>query len=316
MNYEADTSAKCVFGHSHKKGIILRDAEGRRYPVGHTCGKERYDLDWNKLENAVQRIRDRKEYLLRLRAIGTAIKSEEEWLVEIPNHPGIAAFDRLRQTFPADCRALFVECTKLADGNGTMWADVDERDFAAEERRRERDAERDADLKDMTPANRQRYFKKFGVPGTDKSPLYKKVPRSTGVLPGLSIFAGTPPLKTRVREYVTQIRYLADICLQLPNSGDLPGISKIATRTFNDLAAALREISDAALFFNYADLIRVVEWANKRGFYGLKFSVDGAALRIENEDEQSSVRIARPVDLAPIETGALSNLLASLLAAP
>jgi hypothetical protein len=315
MNYEADKNAKCVFGHSHRKGIILRDAEGRRYPIGHTCGKGRYGLDWNVLENAIDKIRDRKEYLIRLQNIGNAIKSEEEWLSELPKHPAIAALDRLRQTFRSDCRMLFVECADLARGNGMMWADVDERDFAAEEQRRERDAERDAGLKTMTPATLAKHLKKFGVPGADKTPIYKKVPRSMGVLAGLPIFRGEP-LKPRIKDYVTQVRYMADTCLQLPNSGDLPGVSKLATRTFNDLAAALNEINEAAMFFNYVDLARVVEWANKRGFDGLKFSVDGAALRVETEDEQSSVRIARPVDLAPIETGALSNLLASLLAAP
>jgi hypothetical protein len=192
---------------------------------------------------------------------------------------------------------------------------VDERDYAAEEQRREREAERDASLRTMTPANLKRHFKKFGVHSADKTPIYKKVPRSMGVLAGLPIFSGKT-LKPRVRDYVAQIGHLADTCLQLPNSGNLPGISKLATRTFTDLAAALNEINQAAGFFNYADLARVVEWANKRGFNGLKFSVDGAALRVENEDEQSSVRIARPIDLAPVETGALSNLLASLIAAP
>jgi hypothetical protein len=315
MNYEADANAKCVFGHSHRKGIILRDAAGLRYPIGHTCGKGRYGLDWNVLENAIDKIRDRKEYLIRLQNIGNAIKSEEEWLSELSNHPAIAALDRLHQTFAADCRALFAECVDIARGNGTMWADVDERDYAAEERRRERDAERDDRLKTMTPANRARDLKKFGVPGSDKTPIYMKVPRSMGVLAGLPVFRAEP-LKPRIKDYVTQIRLMADTCLQLPNSGDLPGISKLATRTFNDIASALDEINEAAAFFNYANLARVVEWANKRDIDGLKFSVDGAALRVENGDEQSSVRIARPVDLAPIQTGALSNLLASLLAAP
>jgi hypothetical protein len=196
-----------------------------------------------------------------------------------------------------------------------MWAEVDERDFAAEERRREREAERDASLRTMTPANLQKHLKKYGVPGADKTPLFKKAPRSMGALPGLPIFSGTM-LKPRVQDYVMQIRYLADTCLQIPNIGDLPGISRLATRTFNDLASALNEINEAAMFFNYGDLARVVEWANKRDFDGLKFSVDGAALRVENQEDRSSVRIARSVDLAPIDTGALSNLLASLVAVP
>jgi hypothetical protein len=120
MNYEADANAKCVFGHSHKKGIILRDVEHRRYPIGYTCGLKRYGLDWNVLENAVKAIRDRKEYLIRLQNIGNAIKREEEWLLELSDHPAIAALDRLRQTFAADCRTLFVECADLARGNGTV----------------------------------------------------------------------------------------------------------------------------------------------------------------------------------------------------
>jgi hypothetical protein len=315
MNYEADANAKCVFGHSHKKGIILRDAEGRRYPIGYTCGLKRYGLDWNVLENAVDKIRDRKEYLIRLQDIGNAIRSAGEWLNDLPDHPAIAALDRLRQTFAADCRSLFVECAHLARGNGTMWAEVDERDYAAEEQRREREAERDAALRTMTPANLKKHFKKFGAQSADKTPIYKKVPRSMGILAGMPIFRGKP-LKPRVQDYVTQIGYLAETCLQLPNSGDLRGISKHATRTFGDLGAALNEIKEAAIFFDYANLARLVEWTNKRGFDGLKFSVDGAALHVENVDGQSSVRIARPVDLAPLETGALSNLLASLVAAP
>jgi hypothetical protein len=315
MNYDADENAKCVFGHSHKKGIILRDAKGRRYPIGHTCGKARYGLDWNVLENAVDKIRDRKDYLIRLRNIGSAIRNEAAWLQAVADHPAIAALDKVRQTFRTDCNRLFIECAELAQGDGTMWAAVDERDFAAEEQRRERDSEADASLRTMTPANLKKHLKKFGVPGSDRTPLYKKVPRSMGVLAGRALFTGKA-LKPRISEFVAQVGHLADTCLQLPNSGDLPGISKVAMRTFREFAAALHEIRDAVLFFNYADLTRVVEWANKRGFDGLKFSMDGAALRVENERDKTSVRIARPPDLAPIETGALSNLLGSLLAAP
>lgn len=316
MNYEADDNVRCVFGHMHKKGIILRDVQGSRYPIGHTCGRERYGLDWNTLENAVARIRERKDYLLRLRMIGTAIRNEEEWLSEIQDHPAVAAFDALKHTFATDAKELFVQCTSIARGSGIMWAEVEERDYAAEERRRERDADRNIELQRMTPAQRNKDLKRNGVPGTDKTPLFKKAPRSFQSLPGIPIFAGKESLKIRIGAYVAQIRSLADTCLQIPNIGDLPGISKVATRTFKDFAATLDEINQAARFFEYGNLSRVVEWANKADFEGLTFSLDGAALRIENHEEGTSARISRPIDLAAIETTALSNLLGSLLKAP
>jgi hypothetical protein len=312
MTYDADQNVKCVYGHLHKKGIILRDAQYNRYPVGHKCGFDLFGLDWNLLQNHIKRISDRKADLLYLRSIANALGEADHWLRKVPDHPSISALRILRETFASEAKSLFDECASIARNDGFMYAEVDERDFQAEERRRERDSERNAALRTMTPAQRQREFKINGVPGSDKTPLFKKISRNFGSLPGVPIFDDREPLKDRIEAFLEQFCSLRTICNEPTSSISLEGITRVAIRAIREFAEALEEIDAALNFFTYSNLTKFSDWANKR-VSGRQFIVDGAALRVENEFEESSVRIAAPKELTPIEAPEVAKLLSSLL---
>jgi hypothetical protein len=313
LTYEAEADARCVFGHMHKQGLVLKDEQGRRYLIGHDCGRSKFGVEWNLMDNERQRMRDRRDYLVRLRTIGTAIKAESAWLSSLPNHPAVQAFDALRRSLATASHDFYAACRDAIENRGGQYlAPVRVRDHQAEERRREAQEKEKREFAAKSERERQDFFKKFGPIRDRTEPIFKQVSRSFGILQGAPLFVRQEKFSVRVADYVQRLDILADGAMQLPATGDLKEMSKTASTLIRNLNAALAEIDRATEFFSRSHLETLVSWTKHKEFPGFVFSVEAAALRIENKDEQEMHVVRSPVALKAIERTPLLRLIAVL----
>jgi hypothetical protein len=313
LTYEAEAEVRCVFGHMHKQGLVLKDEKGRRYLIGHDCGRSKFGVEWNLMENERQRLRDRRDYLVRLRTIGTAIKAESAWLSSLSSHPAIQAFEELRRSLAKASHEFYSACRDAAGNQGGQYlAPVWVRDHQAEERRREAQEEEKREYAAKNERDRKAHIKKFGPFRDRKEPIMTQVSRSFGILQGAPLFVRQERLSVRVADCVTRMNILADAAMQLPATGDLKEMSKTASTLIRTLNATLAEIDRATEFFSRSHLEAIVSWANQKKFSALLFSAEAGGLKIENKDEQEAYFVKLPLDLKQIERTALLRLITVL----
>lgn len=263
MTYEAPNDVKCVFGHWHKLGLVLVDLQGIRYLVGQDCGRTKFGLEWEQLNNEGERQKTRQDYLSRLVALANALASIDAWLEELARHPSIAAYDALCRRIRNDFPSLHATLRDATVKEPQLYIIVQERDFAAEERQREKDLREKEHVASLKPAAQKEWWKKNGTPSLKPPQIFKPVLRPGMVLQGAIIFHHDQ-LGHRLAPGIEQLKILKSVAATREGSIDLKGLLQTATLTIDQMLEALGEINQALLFFSYRHLVELAEWLNHR----------------------------------------------------
>lgn len=307
--YEVGTSVTCAFAHRHKRGYVFRDEQGRHYLIGHECGAKHLGLgNWQSFTTGREQLEDRASSLRLIRDLADAFRRHRDWIAGLPQDPAIRAFDELRRQLVADLPELVAAATAAtARSDGMLAIPVRVRDYAAEERRREREAQAREWYAGQTEAERMAFHAKGGrVPGVDRTPIITRGTYALGTLQGRSVFSSTPALSLGMR----QLLPLIDRFLEMPRTPTtrkgLVEVTRNAKELVNRLLRAQASIDDATAFFEQGNLERVARWADAHGFEGRRYAIRSGHIEVEKADGGFRQSLARPpalkaLDPAPFE---------------
>lgn len=274
--YETDRSIRCALGHRHKRGYVFVGEEGQHYLIGHVCGRNDFGMGtWQDFGKGLQRLDDRVSYLRRVRDLDEAFRVSREWFSSLPLHPVTLWLDATQAAL-AERTRLFAAIRGLVEkGTPTLFVHGEERDFAAEERERERAAEQ-------------------GRPLTNVPRIMRKVAKPVGVLQGGTLF-------TKRRSFardLTRASALMGAFLDR-GTGDLSTVAlQNLTKVGRDILAAAEDLkgaaSGAAAFFAPANLENFAAWANARRFDTTRWVAHGTTLDGMEGEDRVAVRLTPP----------------------
>jgi hypothetical protein len=274
----------CAFAHRHKRGYIFRDEADRRYLIGHECGAKHFGLgNWQSFTAGRERLEERGSYLRVIRDLADTLRAHRDWIAGLPKNPAVRAFDALR----VDLRTLFpglVSAIKsvISRHDGVLTVTVEARDYAAEERRREREQEARAWYTGLGERERAQFHTKGGrAPTVDKSPLRKREARALGTLRGSVLFSNSPALGQAMREVLP----LVDAFLAMPRTPttrrDLLGVTRNARELVTRVLRVRDSLLDAVEFFDRDNLERVARWADALRIDGLHYVANAGRVDAE-----------------------------------
>ncbi|MBB5765807.1 hypothetical protein ABEV34_06425 [Methylorubrum rhodesianum] len=301
--YEVGAMVACAFAHRHKRGYIFRDEADRRYLIGHECGAKHFGLgNWQSFTAGRERLEERGSYLRVIRDLADTLRAHRDWIAGLPKNPAVRAFDALR----VDLRTLFpglVSAIKsvISRHDGVLTVTVEARDYAAEERRREREQEARAWYTGLGERERAQFHTKGGrAPTVDKSPLRKREARALGTLRGSVLFSNSPALGQAMREVLP----LVDAFLAMPRTPttrrDLLGVTRNARELVTRVLRVRDSLLDAVEFFDRDNLERVARWADALRIDGLHYVANAGRVDAELIEGGQRRSLVYPPELQPM----------------
>ncbi|GAB6843708.1 hypothetical protein HNR00_003389 [Methylorubrum rhodinum] len=302
--YEVGAMVACAFAHRHKRGYVFRDEADRRYLIGHECGAKHFGLgNWQSFTAGRERLEERGSYLRVIRDLADTLRAHRDWIAGLPKNPAVRAFDALR----VDLRTLYPGLVSAAKSvisrhDGILAVTVEARDYAAEERRREREQEAREWYASLGERERAEFHARGGrAPAVDKSPLRKRETRALGTLRGSVLFSNSPALGQAMREVLP----LVDAFLAMPRTPttrrDLLGVTRNARELVTRVLRVRDSVLDAVEFFDRDNLERVAQWADALHIDGQRYVA--AAGRVDAERIEGGQRrsLICPPDLRPMD---------------
>lgn len=302
--YEVGAMLACAFAHRHKRGYVFRDEADRRYLIGHECGGKHFGLgNWQSFTAGRERLEERGSYLRVIRDLADTLRAHRDWIAGLPKNPAVRAFDALRVDLRTNYLGL-VSAIKsvIARHDGILTVTVEARDYAAEERRREREQEALEWYAGLSELERAQFHTNGGrAPAVDKSPLMKRETRALGTLRGGVLFSNLPALGQAMREVLP----LVDAFLAMPRTPTTRRDLLVVTRNARELVTRVLRVrdsvSDAVEFFDRDNLEKVAKWADALRIDGHRYAV--VAGRVEAEPIEGGQRrsLLRPSGLQPMD---------------
>lgn len=301
----------CAFAHRHKRGYVFRDEQERRYLIGHECGAKHLGLgNWQSFTAGREQLEDRASSLRVIRDLAEAFRLQRDWIAQLPENPAIRAFDALRRQIAADLPELSAAAKAvMARADGMLTIPVSLRDFAAEERRRVREAQAREWYGNQTDVERKAFHAKGGrVPGSDGTPIITRGTHALGTLQGRSVFSSTPAQSLVMRQLLPLIdRFLAEPTTPTTRKGLVE-----VTRNAKELVARLERtraaVDDAVLFFERGNLENVARWADAHEFDGRRYSMRSGQIEMEKVDGGVLQNLTRPPALKALERAQFETL--------
>lgn len=300
--YEVGTMVSCSFAHRHKRGYVFRDEQDRRYLIGHECGAKHFGLGhWQSFTAGRERMEERATYLRLIRDLAGILHAHRDWIAGLPKDPAVQAFDALM----GELRTVHPGLTAAAKSvisrhEGTLSALVHVRDFAAEERRREREQEAKDWYDHLDAYERSKFHADGRRLKVDRSPLMKRENVALGPLRGKALFSTLSPLGLSMREVLP----LVDAFLTMPRTPttrhELLGVMRNAKELVTRIVRVRDAVLDAIGFFDQDNLDRVAQWADALRLDGERFEAKPGRIEMERIEGGQRRFLARPTNLLPL----------------
>lgn len=282
--YDVGGRVMCAFGHRHKRGYAFRDEDDRRYLVGHECGAKHLGLGrWQNFTAGRERLEERASYLRMIRDLAQAFRERREWIASLQRDPAVLATDRLRGELRLRCpEAVSAASALFRRTEGGLFVKTTVRDYAAEERRRERQKEAMEWYAGLDTEHRKEFHDRGGrVPTVDRSPLHKTEDRSLGVLRGRSLFGSAPGLVPSIGPLLGLVDHFLTMPYTPRSRHDLMEIARNAKVLVARLLRLRDSVADAVDFLEQENLERFATWADRNSFDGLRFAAGSGMVKME-----------------------------------
>ncbi|MBB4172125.1 hypothetical protein [Rhizobium sp. BK538] len=300
--YRSAEPVICAFGHHHQRGFLLKDGVGDHYLIGKDCAADHYGLNWEAFAKDVSRSVERQSNLQWLDALSTRVLEAMPKIEAIIASPAVAAFDELRrhvQGLPTPVLDAFRDASGLSH-HIWMSATFRERDFAAEERVRDKAyADYEKAQKERAPSSEKTRLKLLMMEANRRE-IWKTTKRQILKCPAPAVFRSMHKMKPRLEELAKGLQSQATNLLGTLRVSQ----PSLAARTLSEAArrfdSILREIDDAAAMFSPSTLDALMSLFNGHEFrevratrlsYGIKF--------VLSDDEYFVLRL--PARLQPMD---------------
>ncbi|TNC95165.1 MAG: hypothetical protein FD119_2586 [Stygiobacter sp.] len=306
----------CGRSHNHKKGLVLRFANGTRTTLGHDCCETKHDIEYNAIIKAHE---ERKDRASQLRRIGECIDRLPEilaYLDGLTSMPQVRALYDLRSQFGRKFSRLGDRLEGASDG--TLYTRVMVTDDEAERQRRRNKERKISDLakrlnrevEDIDAATVRGHF--VNDPDFSRKRLTTTKEKPFHRCEGRYFVYGLPRLDGRLKNVVGRIERafepLAGVDSHLIATGVLRTRVSTFEKALNEAVTMIEDINSSSRFFSPANLDGVVRWANAVGEAGggATLRIDGNNLLREFHDGNPPLTLTIPQVFPEIPLGPLS----------
>lgn len=298
MTYWAESNVSCVFkNHQHLKGILLRDENGTGFLIGNCCGKKVYGLDWKQMDRERETLQESQKDLLRGDEVSQAIAKSNVWLETLSKHPAVLAFDAARRELRANAPMLFQSLRYAVERReGKLFADMPERDFHAEQRKRVEIQEELREFSKLSPGEQKAVAKHHAF--LKDEPIFKFTTTHVATVYGASIITCPRPLAGDIAGATTQILRLPAVLTGASRATRGPFLTQ-ASHLIGAVKKYLSLISEGCDFFKPEPLEQLARWGNAQTGARI-YQVIGDELICMVNDEPV-FRLKRPANLRPIK---------------
>ena len=294
-------------------GAVMRSPSGVRFEIGHDCGTELFDLDFN----IQQRLHDedwKRQRALRRRA--RLLEVFPDALAECRELSGgqaLLSFEEILNEIKVGMPKLFGAICFAADhAQGRMTIDHRVRDYAAEARREDGSRDFDGELAqaEKRRANGTMTLTKFKAiraelkelkSHQDQSPIYTTLRKDIGPISGIEAFCGENNLKAVVQ---TNLNALAKNYTHLAVETRRLNLSDFR-RTFREIDGLIVEIENArarinalSKFLNPGHLRTLSNWMRARNPDD-EYKVDNGWLVHNGPGATSKVKMRKDLFVKP-----------------
>jgi hypothetical protein len=253
---------------THFRGFVLLLPTGQRMLVGKDCGKKIYGADFDRIEKDFSDARQRAQLLSIRASVASGAPSFRAAVRSLKNDPALELFQDVKrawnQAVPLLARALAEVCTK---GGGTLYITDKIRDFAAEERREERQFENAKLVGTMTKTAVRKARENGDLPsnGRRPKPLYREVPKLLGTLAGQGFFRADQLPHRNIDELGVRAEQILDQLTDGRHStAQLRLIFQNLRHVVEALAAEIGRLNELFEAFELRNLTNIASWANHR----------------------------------------------------
>lgn len=269
---------------NHWRGYVMRCADGTRFLVGKDCGAKIYGADFNLVERDFRVQRTRQAYLRRLDRVRAAFPAALCGVVEIARSKALGQYEAVNRDLRNGMSDLFRQLSQVVKfREGVLYVEERVRDYAAEERRAERQKDA-ADEIDKLTVTRRKALRKAGLlPKNDDRPIYRTVEKPAGRLAGDGFFnaGGAFP----ARDLTKCHNRLKTVFHELHGLPSESFTTRRLQQVFHTLRESMAEIEGilAALeavnrFFYPGNLKTVAAWASRTAECGGDYQASGNAI--------------------------------------
>lgn len=301
--YEVGTMVRCSFAHRHKRGYVFRDEEEQRYLIGHECGAKHLGLgNWQSFTAGRERLEERASYLRLIRDLADALRTERNWIAGLPRHPAVQAFDELRTDLRTHYRGL-LEAVRpvIARSDGLLTVRLEARDYAAEERRRERELQVREWYAGLSESERAEFNRKGGhFPKVDRTPITKRESRALGTLMGKTLFSASSRLDVAMRHVLPLVDAFLTMQRTPRTRQELLLVTRNARELVNRILHVREAILEAITFFDQENLDRFAQWADALQPEGQRFVALPGRIVVDRVKGEHRRFISRHAGLQPM----------------
>jgi len=282
--------AHCPQHQKHRHGFVLRDAEGRRYLLGSTCGPKAYGSDYRVASNARKRAERRWKALTRWMNLRDDLPDEIAHFDEMQSSPAAkavrgmyAAFERV----PATLKTIRELRPSGLQGHRSLSTVNRRRDLALEAKIEEAFL---TEVAALDPTLNRRNFNSRRQEIIDRlgrgKPIYVTEERDLGHLQGAE-WLRSPSNPTI--ELTNRVRTLRGLHAQGRTTEGKPTneVERLIQNVEREVAAcesAAALVAGASVFFEPDHLGRLAEWLNCRADCAWSAKANGRLLVISEND--------------------------------
>lgn len=240
----------CVHGnHAHLAGFVMNKG-GKRFLVGHMCGKKIYGENFCRYTNDFDAARDRQDLLRRIRAVKDASAAFFPWLEKQVDTDVFSLYLNVRLQIVGWMPWLHEQLGAISARGGQIFLNKPTRDIEAERREEDR-YEREHQL----------YRKGGPKPVPSRKPIYKMEKTLVCTLPTPTFF----DVKTRPADEIQKlILEMRDLVSRLHGATPDKTLSAILSKlggALNRVETIFGQLAEVERFFQPSVLGPVAEWA-------------------------------------------------------
>lgn len=296
--YTSEEDLICAFGHHHKSGFVLEDAQGARYLIGRDCAHTRYGIEWDTFLGDVERQVGRKKSLRWLHKVSSDILAAGPQLRSLISCPEVRAFDSLRKqllSLPSPISDALQELGRRYDRS--LYGTYMVRDLQKERLRKEKARQDWARVSNEKSARYERELAKAALIESEK-PYLIETTREVLRFPCKALVKTGMRMEPRIRSLVDRLLGTATNLASSTQFNHPDLVAKGITTTATNLDNVLAEVNEACEMFAPEMLDRMCEWLTAEEFRGVKAKRIAEGFEVDCRGEVRTVR--KPEGLKPI----------------
>lgn len=283
---------------THWKGYVIRDSENEVFIIGaKNCGRDHYGVQFEEAERAFGQLVARKRALQRWDLVQNQVPIAAARMEAALHSDELRQIDAIRQAFKAASADCFRELVRHIKSRTPLRRRLSERDYDAEEKRRQRYDRALITFNSLPPEERRRRRLEGLEPVEDTDPIFREWMEEYGLIQGGLFLIEEDDLRSRLLD----VRRAIKSCEAVISNGTSTIQTTMLTKLVADFRKALEAVFTAHanlafdnLFFSQGNIDRLARWAEGFEHFGIEEAETGAIIITDRAGRRTSISAFDP----------------------